>query len=188
MSRRVAIGCVVLVSTCAFAAHAQPPSLAEIAERERERRATITETSRVYTNDDLRQGPRLTTGRPIPEVETDSERSIGEPGTTTEAVDPEPTADGNHDESFWRGQIESARENLRRANLMVAALQNRVDGLWAEFTARDDPFQRAKIEEDRTEALGELQATQAEIERLEEEIGSIQEEARRASVPPGWLR
>jgi hypothetical protein len=184
----VAIGCVVLVSTCAFAVHAQPPSLAEIAERERARRATIAETSRVYTNDDLHRGPRLTTGRSLPETETVAERSEDGPGATTEIVDPEPTADGDRDESYWRDRIESARENLRRANLMGAALQNRVDGLWAEFTARDDPFQRAKIEQDRTEALGELEATQAEVERLEHEIGDIQEEARRASVPPGWLR
>ena len=184
----MAIGCVVLVSTCAFAVHAQPPSLAKIAERERARRATIAETSKVYTNDDLHRGPRLTTGRSLPETETVSERSDDEPSTATEIADPEPTADSNRDESYWRNRIESAREDLRRANLMVAALQNRVDGLWAEFTARDDPFQRAKIEQDRIEALAELDSTRAEIERLEQEIGDIQEEARRASVQPGWLR
>ena len=190
MSLRVgrSIGCVVLVSTCAFPAQAEPPSLAEIAERERERRATIAEPSRVYTNDDLHQSPRLTSGRSIADVETDPERSAGEPSATTEALEPEPTAEEIRDELYWRDRIASAHENMRRANLIVAALQNRVDGLWAEFTARDDPFQRAKIDRDRTEALRELQATQAEIERLDEKIRSIQEEARRASVPPGWLR
>ena len=40
---------------------AQPP-LAEIAREEKERRASISEKSRVYTNDDLLGGLRLTTG------------------------------------------------------------------------------------------------------------------------------
>ena len=43
-------------------------------------------------------------------------------------------------------------------------------------------------ERQRTEALAELERTQAEAVRLEQEIRGIQEEARRFGVPPGWLR
>ena len=71
---------------------------------------------------------------------------------------------------------------------MAAALQNRVDGLWRDFTARDDPFQRAEIGQDRIEALQELEHTETDIVRLDQEIRDIQEEARRSGVPPGWLR
>ena len=71
---------------------------------------------------------------------------------------------------------------------MAAALQNRIDGLWAEFTARDNPLQRSAIEQDRNDAIQELQRTQAEVERLGQEILAIEEEARRSRVPPGWLR
>ena len=63
-----------------------------------------------------------------------------------------------------------------------------MDGLWAEFTARDDPQARAGLERDRQAALAELEQTRTELERLAEEISDIQEEARRAGAPPGWLR
>ena len=66
--------------------------------------------------------------------------------------------------------------------------KNRVDGLWAEFTARDDPAARAGLERDRRTALDELEQTRAELDRLDEEIADIREEARRAGAPPGWLR
>ena len=153
-----------------------------------ERRSRIIETSRVYTNEDLRPGPRLTTSRTVPEAETDPARVVEEPRPPADAVESEVVPEETRDESYWRDRIESAQERLRRARLMVAALQNRVDGLWAEFTARDDPFQRAELERNRAEALGELQATRAEIERLDDEIRAIREEARRSGVPPGWLR
>ena len=71
---------------------------------------------------------------------------------------------------------------------MAVALQNRVDGLWAEFTARDDPARRAGIEADRQAALEGLENANTEIEDLTEQIADTREEARRANVPPGWLR
>ena len=183
----LALIAVLLLALIAAPALAQPP-LAEVARKEAARRASISEKSRFYTNDDLAGGARLTTGaarRPDPEA-----------GSATESDDPptpagtvaEETAGGPRDEAYWRERITAAREARQRAELMAAALQNRVDGLLAEFTARDDPAQRAGLERDRREALTELEATRTEIDRLGEEIAAIREEARRAGAPPGWLR
>ena len=167
---------------------AQPP-LAEVARQEQERRASIPDETkaRVYTNDDLRGGRRLTTA-----VSASQRAEIAParpPSATADAVTTETlTAEPDRDETYWRDRITSAREAGQRAALVAAAMQNRVDGLWAEFTARDDPFQRAMIEQDRLDALDELANATADIERLDQEIEQIQEEARRAGVPPGWLR
>ena len=167
---------------------AQPP-LAEVARQEQARRASIPDETkaRVYTNDDLRGGRRLTTAVAAPQRgEISPARS---PSATADAVQtatltPEP----DRDETYWRARITAAHEASGRATLFAAALQNRVDGLWADFTARDDPFQRAMIEQDRLDALDELATATADIERLDQEVEQIQEEARRAGVPPGWLR
>ena len=71
---------------------------------------------------------------------------------------------------------------------MAAALQNRADGLWAQFAAIDDPVRRGTVERQRLEALGALEETRAERDRLDGEIREIEDDARRAGVPPGWLR
>ena len=177
---------LIAVLLIAAPAPAQPP-LAEVARQEAARRASISEKSRFYTNDDLAGGSRLTTGavrRPAPEAAS--------PGSD----DPADAAGGGtedapgaaRDEAYWRERITTARDARRRAELLAAALQNRVDGLLAEFTARDDPAQRARLERDRTAALSELEATRTEIDRLTGEIAAIREEARRAGALPGWLR
>ena len=181
--------------TVTVTASAQETSLAAVAKQERARRASIGEKSKVYTNDDLRGGPRLTTGTPplsapspltAPSIEPAGPNTT--PSADAAALDGLDGTETEQEEEYWRNRIMTARDERRRAELMAAALQNRVDGLWADFTARDDPFQRAEIGQDRIEALEELEQTKADVLRLDQEIRDTQEEARRAGVPPGWLR
>ncbi len=168
---------------------AQQPPLADVAKKERARRATITKPSPVYTNDDLRGGMRLTTAASHVATDTDERALAADADLGGDDPPPEETESRDHlDQEYWHGRITEARTDKRRAELNAAALQNRVDGLWATFTSRDDPIQRAQIERDRNLALEGLQDARDEIERLDQEIRDIHEEARRASVPPGWLR
>ena len=66
--------------------------------------------------------------------------------------------------------------------------QTRINALTADFAGRDDPFQRAQIGDDRQKAIAELARVTLEIDKATKSIGDIEEEARRAGVPPGWLR
>lgn len=161
----ITVACVMLATTAAA------QSLADVARQERARRAGIAaeDKAKVYTNNDLRGAGRLTTG-------------------SSREVVPRGDASAEAGETAWRERITAAREARDRAELMSSALQNRVDGLWAQFAAMDDPAQRALVEQQRVEALTELENLDAEIERLDENIREIEEEARRSNVPPGWLR
>jgi hypothetical protein len=67
-------------------------------------------------------------------------------------------------------------------------LQTRVNSLTTDFSGRDDPYQRAKIAEERSKAILELDRVKADVESNRKKIGDIEDEARRAGVPPGWLR
>ena len=183
----------LMVAPSASSAPAQ--SLAEIARREEVRRQAVETPSKVYTNADLRGGGNLTTTvPPIPagtEAETVSGAmagTSGAPGEDAEPEEPPQDEDEDEDEEFWRARITAAREALSRNELFLEALQNRVDGLWADFTARDDPYQREEIAALRRDAMAEMERVQREIDGQTQAIADIEEEARRAGVPPGWLR
>ena len=187
----IVLGCVagLLLALSSLQVTAQP--LAEVARREKLRRealaakATAENVSpKVYTNADLRGGGRLTTS----DVETPA------PAADAAGTDATPTTEsatetaGAATEDQWRNRIEAVRQARERAQLMAEALQNRVDGLGVDFTSRDDPAQRTVIEDNRQAALEELDNTIAQVEDLTQQIADIQEEARQANVPPGWLR
>ena len=77
---------------------------------------------------------------------------------------------------------------LERAKTFADAHQSRINGLSADFTARDDPAQRALVAKDRQKALTELDRVKKEIADHTKALADLQEEARRKGVPPGWLR
>jgi hypothetical protein len=175
-------------------------SLGDLAKKEQERRKTLPPAAKTYTNEDLK---RLT---PMPGGETPPKADATKPGEPAKPGDPakpgEPvkptdlkpdapvvgTVDGVKDEKYWRGRIVAAKEDIRRNELFRDALQTRINALTADFAARDDPFQRAKIGDDRQKALAELARVNEEIVNGAKAIAAIEEEARRAGVPPGWLR
>jgi hypothetical protein len=80
------------------------------------------------------------------------------------------------------------RLQLEREQTYVEALQSRVNALSADFVNRDDPAQRAVIAADRQKAVAELERLKGRIELGKKAIADLEEEARRANVPPGWLR
>ena len=77
---------------------------------------------------------------------------------------------------------------LDRDQIYTEALQTRINALTTDFAARDDPAQRAVVDRDRQKAIVELDRLTLGQQRTKKAIADLEEEARRACVPPGWLR
>jgi len=167
-------------------------SLGDLAKKEQERRKKLPPAAKTYTNEDLK---RLT---PMPGGETPKAGDPAKPAdpakpgdsATPTEVKPDPSVAGApaKDEKYWRGRITAAKEDIRRNEMFRDALQTRINALSADFAGRDDPFQRAKIADDRQKAIAELARVNEDIAKGTKGIAEIEEEARRAGVPPGWLR
>ncbi|MGE5358721.1 MAG: hypothetical protein ACM3NQ_06850, partial [Bacteroidales bacterium] len=99
-----------------------------------------------------------------------------------------PPAEPEKNEAWWRNRITEVRAALERNKLLVDSLQTRANALVNDFEARDDPAQRMMLKQEREKALAELQRVKDEIAAATKQIADIEEEARRAGVPPGWLR
>jgi hypothetical protein len=191
---------LLLVMASALGAGAQ--SLGEVARREAERRKAVKAPGKTYTNDQLRSDPRdavvqappaaaapPSTASPAPGTPaagSDATKGGGAAGTDKDqaAASKEPAKD----ETYWKGRLQAERDALSRAQMFAEALQSRINGLSADFTARDDPAQRAAIANDRQKSLDELQRVKKEIADHTKALTDIQDEARRAGVPAGWLR
>jgi hypothetical protein len=175
-------------------------SLGEIAEKEAERRKTVQSSGKVFTNNSLRaEPPPSPTSVPAPAAPSPSgdaasapppdaqPPSVGQPDAAgTPGAQPQP--DATRTEAYWRDRLIAVREALARARSFAEALQTRINVLSADFVNRDDPAQRTVVAADRDRALAELRRVQQEIADHEKAIAAIQDEARRAGVPAGWVR
>ncbi len=77
---------------------------------------------------------------------------------------------------------------MQRSQAFHDALQSQIQALYTEFVATDDPIQRANIEKKRLAAIAEQDRVKSETVKLTKQVAAIEDEARRANVPAGWLR
>ena len=176
-------GFVVAFGICLRAGLAlaqQPPSLAELAQKEQARKKALKAApTKVYSDKDL---PKSSAAPPVASAVPPSTPVVAEEKPA------EPPNPPESDETAWRNRMAQAREAQRRAEAFAAALQSRINALTTDAVNRDDPYQRAKIADERLKAVAELQRVQGEIEQSKKDIAGIEEEARKAGVPPGWIR
>ncbi len=171
-------------------------SLADVARTATATRKDQPKAGKVYTNDNLRAditpsapvaAPPAADGSTPPAdgamATTPADGAAAPSGAVTDARDQR-----SKDEAAWRARITAAREALDRSTSFASALQSQVNGLTVDFINRDDPAQRAQIEQQRLKAVAELERTQREIEANRKAITAIEDEARKAGVPAGWLR
>ena len=183
---RVVIVAAAAIIASVLSANAQ--SLADVARREAARRKDVKAPAKVITNDDLKSVPPAPP--PAAPAEPGTQPATPEAAAPGEAPPEKPpeAPDPAKDPEYWRKRITDARQARDRNAFLLEAVQSRINALTTDFYARDDPYQRAQIELDRRKALEELDRMRKDQVELEKAIADIEEEARRANIPPGWLR
>jgi hypothetical protein len=166
---------VALVQLMLGAWNAPATSLGEVARREAARRATLPASVRALTNADIGPAP----ARPAPPAAV--------PPAADAAVTPPDPAE-KKDEAWWRARITQARTALERDRVMVTALESRVAALTTDVTNRDDPAQRAALMNERVRVLAELDRMRDQVAAGVKAIAAIEDDARKAGVPAGWIR
>ena len=169
------------VISLGLAAPASGQALGDVARKEESRRKAAAKQGKVYTNDDLRP---VESAPPAPAAPSTPAPAASEKPKAEEKPADEP----KKDEKYWRTRATQLRDNLDRAKIFAEALQTRINALSADFASRDDPAQRGVVASDRQKALAELDRVKKEIADYEQQLRDLEDEARRAGVPPGWLR
>ena len=204
----VILSCVLATTTGLSA------QLGNIAKKEAERRKTAP-TGKVYTNDSLSPAPEpssapaTSTASSDAPAASDADKSATDKSAADKAADKSATdkpaadtadkdatskqvssdpAERKKEEEKWRERMKNARETLDRAKSYSDALQIKINSLNTDFVNRDDPVQRAGIAKERDKSLAELDRLKKEIADHNKAITAIQEEARRAGAPSGWVR
>jgi hypothetical protein len=171
-------------------------SLADVARKEEERRKTVAQPAKVYTNKDL--SPTLPGSQPAASTPATGDAKGGtdakpvadakDGAAAKDAKDTAADTGEKKDQAYWAGKLKALQQQLERDQQYADAMQTKINALTTDFVNRDDPAQRRLIEVDRTKTLAELARLKKAIVDDNKAIAGLQEEARRAGVPPGWLR
>ena len=168
-------------------------SLADLARQEAERRKDASGTTKVITNKDLPGGGGTAApAAAAPKTASDGQTSKAAGKTDSKTAEASGTKGKDDetvkDEKYWAGRKKDLDEQLARDQIYADALQSRINALTTDFVNRDDPAQRTKIANDRQKSIDEMERLKTTIAADKKAIVDFQEEARRAGVPPGWLR
>lgn len=184
----VAVGVIWCVLWTAAAPSAQ---LGDVARKEAERRKTVKSPGKTYTNDSLGSEPQPSSAPASSGAQSPTAAASAPPPSASAPPRPSVSADPaerKKEEAEWRERVKGERDALERAKTFAEALQSRINALNTDFVNRDDPAQRNVIAADRDKALAEMARLKKEIELHTKAVAGIQEEARRAGVPAGWVR
>jgi hypothetical protein len=183
---------VVALLVASWPALAGAQSLGQLARDTNARRKDQpkSKSGKVYTNDNVRQDitPSAPPAPAGASADAASATAAAIAPSTPAPDDPAPADGVKKDEAYWKQRMAGAREQLERAQAFAAALESQINGLTVDFLQRDDPVQRTTIESNRKKAIAEHERVSREIDGHKKAIAAVEDEARKAGVPPGWLR
>jgi hypothetical protein len=163
---------IIVLIGLALTVSASAQSLAVVAAKETARRAALTKPSKVYTNSDVK--PDLS-APPAP--------------PTTDTAPKEPAAEkiAGKDEAFWKNRMRAIKAQLADDNIHLGAAVTQYE-LMASVLDNSSGLRRSVALGDRNRAMNQMLQWQATVAAGIRAVNDLEEEARQAGVPPGWLR
>ena len=151
------------------------PSLAELARRERERRAQLEEVP-LITNATLKRmgGGRVSTAAgPETEAEpTEGEEGAEENGSEKAEADP----------AVWEGRFDESRLNLKNAVNRDLVLQLKMNDLRNQYLSGSGGSQ-PRIQQQLLETQQEIAKNQQDVKSARQSLDTLQDEAQKEGVP-----
>jgi hypothetical protein len=179
-----------LVGIVLFSGVASAQSLADIARKEEERRKAIKAPGKLYTNDDLLKYPVSAPPAPDP-AKADAATAAGDAsktgGTAATSAGPEtPTVEKG--EAYWRKLASDARDRVARSKTYLDILSERVRALNQTFYSSENAEERSTVWAQRGKLVDELERLKKDIADQEKDVLKVEDDAKKANVPAGWIR
>jgi hypothetical protein len=156
--------------------HAEDSAAVQAAKRERERRAKL-QPGRTFTNKDIQE--YLAKHKSIPGMT----EGVEEPQTQTQNTEPDESS-----EQFWQAKHQAVADRISAAQAKIDETQNDIDTLTKAFYEVSDQNRKVEINDVRNKKLDELETAKGELAEANQAQEDLEEEARVAGVPPGWVR
>jgi hypothetical protein len=175
---KLVIGSVVAGVLVVGVAASSAQSLADVARTEETRRQKIAKPSKVYTDEDVQKYAPATPGAQAAATTVTALDANGKPVGQQAAAEGLPG-----DEAGWRARLQNARDGMDRDKLLLSALEQQ-----ARSVARKSGTPEDQPADDGSTRAAEIKRLKAEVESFRATLANAEEDARKAGVPPGWVR
>jgi len=165
-----------------------PGTLGTLSRREALRRTMTGQSRASLSNLSLPEPPPAAISSEAPPV------TAGATGDESIAAAAAAAAEGGQkpeqkkDEGWWRDRMAKARQALAKDEAALPVAEGKVAAMTTEVINMDDPARQSKLRQQLMVTLAEVERLKGQIEADKKGIADIQVEARRAGVPPGWIR
>ena len=153
-------------------------SLADVARKEEARRQQIAAPKKVYTDADVEKYAPLPGAQAAATTVTSLDANGKPVGEQAAALGLPP------DEEGWRARLQNARDGMDRNKLLLSALEQQARSA-ARRAGTPEGDQPA---DDSSSRATEIKRLKAEMDTFRATLANAEEDARKAGVPPGWVR
>jgi hypothetical protein len=184
---------VIFALSFSLAGAAAAESLAEIAAKEKERRAqherTQGKTERVYTNDDLKTDKAEKSSGEGGAVSTAAASEKRRRNTLPEGYKGEIPADAakNLDEGSWRSQAQQHRQAISSAQQRLQDLQSTADRLFFERLQSTDTYEILRLGNELQKVQEDIEKTKKTVADAQKGLEDFKKQAAQNDVPADWL-
>lgn len=176
-------GLILLFMSCVNLAIGS--QVADVAKKEKERRNKISAPGKVFTNADI-AAFKAKQGDTSSNAVSDETESSDETPDYNVALPPDPHSPAN--EKYWKDRMKQATDHLQELQSKANDLQKTISGLMLNVSNYDGVVAGPQLNAQLGQMKDQLASTQEEIKSAQQAMEDLQEEARKAGVPPGWMR
>lgn len=180
----------ILIST------AYSQSLADLANKEKNRREEIKGDIQVITNEQTARYSEgaVTTGQapavsPAAKEAEDAEADeSGADKPQSDKINPdEPVDFQGRPESYWRKTMAEARQKVKDLEDENKVLKLKMAELQTRFYNIDDGFARESVQREIQKTIYEQDLNETNLKKAREELEDLEKEARKSGALPGWI-
>jgi DNA repair exonuclease SbcCD ATPase subunit len=171
---------------------AEDSELVKASKKEKMRRSKV-KAAKTFTNKDIEafRAKNKTTGATV-EGENQGNQNEGAESQNEGAESPEAATtetDKSNDEAYWKDKYKDAADHVQEAEQKIQKLQDEMNALKIAFYAEEDGVAgRPKINSEIEKQFDQIEVAKKDLETAKQQLEDLEEDARKAGVPPGWVR
>lgn len=114
--------------------------------------------------------------------------SEGTPATETVSTNNENQTDETKQPDFWKKQQIELETRIAELKEGIASEQSELNKLWSDFYVKNIQTEQDAIKVQISQLTNQIEQKKLFLSQSEAQLQELYEKARKAGVPPGWLR